>query len=319
MINYNKAYLAKTVEVTRGCDYKKCEFCAPSYYGSTGVINLDIDSIVNTIDCKEISICGVSLIDFKPSLADLLTAILASGKVTGISLQSLSPRNDEIYKVLDIVSKNKARFRTINLAIESGSNAMLAYMKVGFTAEKCIDIMTKYKDLNISASFLVGYPGETDAMFLETFNFCVEYVKNPVFFGYSRLDSIPPRPELPIKTIDNRLVQLRTRFGLSQKTTFNPSTTDRDIMEIRFMRQVYDDEQSIEVNSLTLDKKTMTIKDNNMRLTIVNEDMSLTIPKQVEDIDRYMADVLITRSIADSKDPCHQYEVIKDLVNFVSV
>jgi tRNA-2-methylthio-N6-dimethylallyladenosine synthase len=94
---------------------------------------------------------------------------------------------------IDLMFNSEKMAKHVHLPLQSGSNNTLKSMKRGYTIEQYRRIVEKInkKDPNISltSDFIVGFPGETDADFDETFAAIEEFkFDQSFFFAYS------PRP-----------------------------------------------------------------------------------------------------------------------------
>ena len=133
---------------------------------------------------KEIVLTGIHTggygSDFKEyKLADLLRDLEA--KVDGlkrirISSIEASQITDDVIQVLN---DSKIVVRHLHVPIQSGSNTVLKRMRRKYTmeffAERLDRLREALPDLAITSDVIVGFPGETEEEFMETYNFIKEY------------------------------------------------------------------------------------------------------------------------------------------------
>jgi tRNA-2-methylthio-N6-dimethylallyladenosine synthase len=130
----------------------------------------------------------------KSAFARLLRAVAATG-IERVKFTTSFPRdfNDDI---VDAIESHENLCNWVHLPVQSGSDRVLKRMKRGHTAEKYMRKIDRIKasarDIAITTDIIVGFPGETEADFLNTvqlFEYC-EY-DSAYIFKYS------PRPSTP--------------------------------------------------------------------------------------------------------------------------
>jgi threonylcarbamoyladenosine tRNA methylthiotransferase MtaB len=173
-------------KVQDGCDYK-CSFCTiPLARGKSRsakpeeVIN-EFNELLNA-GYKEIILTGVNVGDYGKSLSDeleidlygLLQMML---KVEGdyrIRISSIEPNllTDEI---LDLVANDPRMCNHFHIPLQSGSQNVLKLMQRRYKKEDYQRLIgrvsQKVKDVGIGVDVIVGFPGETEEYFIETYNF----------------------------------------------------------------------------------------------------------------------------------------------------
>jgi threonylcarbamoyladenosine tRNA methylthiotransferase MtaB len=176
------------LKVQDGCDYS-CSFCTiPLARGSSR--SDTIENIVKTAceiadqDVKEIVLTGVNIGDFgiiggqrEKSFLDLIKEL---DKIKGIErfrISSIEPNllSDEIIR---FVSNSERFVPHFHIPLQSGSNKILKLMKRRYQRELYKDRITTVKSVMpqccIGVDVIVGFPGETEQDFLETYNFLNE-------------------------------------------------------------------------------------------------------------------------------------------------
>ncbi len=175
------------VKVQDGCDYT-CSYCTiPLARGKSRS-----DTIVHTVEevyqlaekgIKEVVLTGVNLGDFGKSLTqqdthvetfyDLLIA-LEQTPVERFRISSVEPNllTDEI---IQLVSRSKKIMPHLHIPLQSGSDKILKLMRRRYLRNVYVEQIEKIKRLMphccIGADVIVGFPGETDEDFLDTYNF----------------------------------------------------------------------------------------------------------------------------------------------------
>jgi len=176
------------LKVQDGCDYK-CTYCTIPL--ARGISRSDkLDNIVNAAKSisssgiKEIVLTGVNIGDYgkgefgnKNHENTFLDLVSALDKVDGISrvrISSIEPNlltND----IIDFVSKSNKFVPHFHIPMQSGSDSVLKLMKRRYLSKlykNRIDYIKKViPNACIGADVIVGFPGETDEDFLETYNF----------------------------------------------------------------------------------------------------------------------------------------------------
>jgi tRNA-2-methylthio-N6-dimethylallyladenosine synthase len=80
--------------------------------------------------------------------------------------------------VIDALALNSHFSRHLHLPLQSGSNKILGLMNRKYTKEKYSEIAAyareKIKDLTLTSDIIIGFPGETQEDFEETFSFVKE-------------------------------------------------------------------------------------------------------------------------------------------------
>nr|WP_304218784.1 tRNA (N(6)-L-threonylcarbamoyladenosine(37)-C(2))-methylthiotransferase MtaB [Fredinandcohnia onubensis] len=150
---------------------------------------------------KEIVLTGIHTGGYGEDMKDYnLAALLRDleSKVIGlkrirISSIEASQITDEIIEVLD---KSKKVVRHLHVPLQSGSNTVLKRMRRKYTMEFFAERLTKLRQalpgLAITSDVIVGFPGETEEEFMETYNFINEHKFSELHvFPYSKRTGTP--------------------------------------------------------------------------------------------------------------------------------
>ena len=180
-------YTEKTravIKIQDGCD-RFCSYCIIPYARGR-VRSRKIESIVKEVEqitqeeIKEIVITGIHIAsygkDFKDgtSLIDLLEAINQVSDLKRIRLSSIEPTiiTEEFMERLIKIDKLCPHF---HLSLQSGCTETLKRMNRRYTAEefeKCTELLRKnYPDCALTTDIIVGFPGETEEEFKQTYKF----------------------------------------------------------------------------------------------------------------------------------------------------
>ncbi len=97
-------------------------------------------------------------------------------------------------ETIDFVSKSKCFVPHFHIPLQSGSNTILKKMKRRYLRELYAERVAKIREVMPSACIgvdvIVGFPGETDELFLETYNFLNELdISYLHVFTYSERDN----------------------------------------------------------------------------------------------------------------------------------
>lgn len=195
------------LKVQDGCDYK-CTYCtiplARGISRSDTMTNvLKNAAEISEQGIKEIVLTGVNIGDYgkgefgnkkhEHTFLDLVTEL---DKVEGIERLRISSIEPNLLKneTIDLVSKSRAFVPHFHVPLQSGSNDILKKMKRRYMKELYVDRVAKIKEVMphacIGVDVIVGFPGETDELFLETYNFLSELdISYLHVFTYSERDN----------------------------------------------------------------------------------------------------------------------------------
>ncbi len=184
------------VKIQDGCD-KGCSYCVVPLARGTEK-SRDIDAILSEINClvrnryKEVVLTGVHIGRYKKdglNLANLSHQILNRTMVERLRFSSIDPKefSDEL---IDLISKSKRIARHLHIPLQSGDDQILSLMKRDYTTEGYRKLLEKIKnaipEVMIGADVIVGFPGETDKQFEDTYQFILSSPLNYLHvFSYS--------------------------------------------------------------------------------------------------------------------------------------
>jgi len=223
------------LKVQDGCDYK-CTYCTIPL--ARGISRSDtLENVLRNAaeiaaqDIKEIVLTGVNIGDYgkgefgnkthEHTFFDLVTALDAVDGIARLRISSIEPNllKDE---TIAFVAASKRFVPHFHIPLQSGSNDLLKKMRRRYLrelyAERVTTIKEKMPHACIGVDVIVGFPGETEAHFLETYHFLNELdISYLHVFTYSERDDTVaasmPDP-VPQKIRNKRSKMLR---GLSVK------------------------------------------------------------------------------------------------------
>src|SRR5690606_3103476 len=194
-----------SLKIQEGCN-NFCTFCIiPWARGlmrsrNPGEVIKQAQQLVNA-GYKEIVLTGIHTGGYGEDMKDYnLAALLRDleSKVVGlkrirISSIEASQITDEIIEVLDQSTKV---VRHLHVPLQSGSNTVLKRMRRKYTMEFFAERLTKLRKalpgLAITSDVIVGFPGETEEEFMETYNFIMEHKFSELHvFPYSKRTGTP--------------------------------------------------------------------------------------------------------------------------------
>lgn len=218
------------LKVQDGCDYN-CSFCTiPMARGksrSDNVANVVRNAQQLAADgVKEIVLTGVNLGDFgKGPNGDLKydenfeTLIRALDEVDGIERYRISSIEPNLLtnNIIDWVAESKKFMPHFHIPLQSGSNEILKLMRRRYKRDLYQERVERIKErmphCAIGVDVIVGFPGETNAHFQETFDFLHELdVSYLHVFTYSERDhtkALEIEPVVPIHIRNERNKVLR--------------------------------------------------------------------------------------------------------------
>ncbi|GAB4026080.1 30S ribosomal protein S12 methylthiotransferase RimO [Spirosoma koreense] len=172
------------LKIAEGCD-RPCSFCAiPLMRGKH--VSRSIDELV--IEAKSLARRGTKELILiaqdltyygldlykKRNLADLVDQLADVEGIDWIRLQYAYPSGFPL-EILDVMRNRPNVCHYLDMPLQTGSTELLKIMRRGITREKTenlIDtIRQKVPDITLRTTLIVGHPGETDAMFEETYDF----------------------------------------------------------------------------------------------------------------------------------------------------
>ncbi|WP_224483635.1 tRNA (N(6)-L-threonylcarbamoyladenosine(37)-C(2))-methylthiotransferase MtaB [Robertkochia aurantiaca] len=195
------------LKVQDGCDYK-CTYCTIPL--ARGISRSDtLENVLKNAaeiaaqDIKEIVLTGVNIGDYgkgefgnkrhEHTFFELVTALDQVAGIERLRISSIEPnllRNETI----KFVASSRTFVPHFHIPLQSGSNDILAAMRRRYKRELYQDRVAAIREVMphacIGVDVIVGFPGETDEHFLETYHFLNELdISYLHVFTYSERDN----------------------------------------------------------------------------------------------------------------------------------
>ncbi len=176
------------LKVQDGCDYP-CSYCTiPLARGQSR--SDSIEKVLQLIEevasngVKEVVLTGVNIGDFGiqqgkrvETFFDLVKAIDTQASIERFRISSIEP-NLLTPEMIEFLANSKRFVPHFHIPLQSGSNAVLRLMKRRYQRELYQDRVKLIRDVMpnacIGVDVIVGHPGETSELFLETYQFLTE-------------------------------------------------------------------------------------------------------------------------------------------------
>lgn len=201
------------VKVEDGCD-RYCTYCIIPY--ARGPVRSrkiedvceEVKRIVST-GIKEVVITGIHISSYgkdlpgKPKLIELLEKINDIDGVERIRLGSLEPLiiDDEFVSRIKVLDKVCNHY---HLSLQSGCDATLERMNRRYKTEEFREIVKRLRDnipeVALTTDIIVGFPGETDEEFNQTYNFL-----NEIKFSKMHIFKYSPRKGTKAEKFPNQV------------------------------------------------------------------------------------------------------------------
>ncbi|MCH2488815.1 MAG: tRNA (N(6)-L-threonylcarbamoyladenosine(37)-C(2))-methylthiotransferase MtaB [Flavobacteriales bacterium] len=223
------------LKVQDGCDYK-CTYCtiplARGISRSDTLENvLENAAAISAKGIKEIVLTGVNIGDYgkgefgnkkhEHTFLDLVKALDAVAGIERLRISSIEP-NLLKNETIEFVAQSDTFVPHFHIPLQSGSNDILKLMRRRYLRELYVDRIAKVREVMphacIGVDVIVGFPGETDEHFLETYEFLnaldISYLH---VFTYSERDNTPAASMEGVVPMNVRKKRSKMLRGLSAK------------------------------------------------------------------------------------------------------
>jgi tRNA-2-methylthio-N6-dimethylallyladenosine synthase len=267
-IKNNSGKISSFLTIQEGCD-KFCHFCVVPYtrgpeYSRPLKQILDEAKYLAETGTQEIILLGQNVNAYSNEKKKLSNLILEIEKISGIKRirYTTSHPKDMSDDLIEVYKDSKKLMPLVHLPVQSGSDKILNLMNRKHTIRDYYKVYERLKKINsnieFSSDFIIGYPGEEDKDFEETF----ELIKKIKFINsYSFVFS--PRPgtvAADLKLIDKEISMERLEKVQNQlyknQTEMNKSIENKTI--------------NVLVENLTDDKKQVFGRSEYMTSVIFN-------------------------------------------------
>lgn len=226
------------LKVQDGCDYN-CSFCTiPMARGKSR--SDSIENVVRNAEnlasggVKEIVLTGVNLGDFgkgpegqKKHLESFFDLIQRLDQVDGIERYRISSIEPNLLtnEIIAFVAGSKRFMPHFHIPLQSGSNRILSLMRRRYKrelyAERVAYIKELLPDCSIGADVIVGFPGEDEAAFQETFDFLhqldISYLHVFTYSERANTVALEIQPVVPMALRNERNKMLRNLSFMKQQ------------------------------------------------------------------------------------------------------
>ena len=193
---------AQFVTVQRGCDYR-CTFCivpftrGPERSRKLEDVVLEVARLAEQ-GTSEVTLLGQTVNAYHDGTHDFAELLRAVGQVDGIRrIRFTSPYpSDFTDRVIAAMAETPAVCEHVHLPVQSGSNPVLRRMLRRYTRQEYLDVVARLRaavpGITFSTDIIVGFPGETEAQFLETLSLVGEAGFDDAYtFRYSVREGTP--------------------------------------------------------------------------------------------------------------------------------
>lgn len=244
------------LKVQDGCDYP-CSYCTiPLARGQSRSSTIEnVLGLVKEIaekGVKEVVLTGVNIGDFGiqqgkrvESFFDLVKSLDAQSDLNRFRISSIEP-NLLHSELLQYLAESQHFVPHFHVPLQSGSNAVLRLMKRRYQRELYAERVREIKSLMphacIGVDVIVGHPGETEEMFLDTYHFLndldISYLH--VFTYSERANTyavdIQPKIDAKVKAERSKMLHIlsdkkrrafyETQLGRKGKVLFEEASSD---------------------------------------------------------------------------------------------
>ena len=270
------------LKIQDGCDYK-CSFCTiPLARGQSrsdtveNVLN-NVRKIVET-GKKEIVLTGVNIGDFgngteviegsRPKKEALFIDLIKQlDQIEGIDRYRISSIEPNLCteEIIDFVANSKKFVPHFHMPLQSGSDKMLRLMQRRYKSQLYVDRVSKIKSVMphacIGVDVIVGFPGETEADFMETYEFLhsldISYLH---VFTYSERPNTKAADMAEVVPVGERRRRNRMLRSLSEKK------------KRAFYEKFLNSERKVLLESSKVEGKLSGYTDNYIRVEIPYEE-----------------------------------------------
>ena len=230
-IKNNNNKISAFLTIQEGCD-KFCHFCVvpytrgPEYSRSFNKIVSEAEQLIEN-GAKEITLLGqnVNAYSYKENskefrISNIINHLNQYSELERIRYTTSHPR-DMTEDLIDCYSTSKKLMPFVHLPIQSGSNKMLELMNRKHTVDDYLKIYERLKKINkeieFSSDFIIGYPGETQKDFEDTFALLkkIKFINSFSFIFSPR----PGTKAAKLEMIDKNIA--KERLALIQQKLFN--------------------------------------------------------------------------------------------------
>jgi len=291
--NPHRAYIT----IIEGCD-KSCAYCVvpftrgPERSRTSESVLKEAHSLMAS-GYTEVQLLGQNVNSYKdPSDAglDFAQLLKKTGELDGmrrVRFTTSHPR-DFVKPIVEAIEENETLCNHIHLPVQSGSTTVLDRMRRLYTRDlylRCIDWMkSASREIAITTDIIVGFPGETDADFMDTVRMVEDVEYDAMFiFKYSK------RPNTPAMQYEDHIPE-------EEKTRrFNVLTERQRAVQIKRNAKYVGRTEQVHVEGFNL-ATSQWIGKTTQHKTLNFVDPALSSPTSGETLVGKYLDVLVTRA-----------------------
>ena len=240
-IKNNDNKISAFLTIQEGCD-KFCHFCVvpytrgPEYSRPFNKVINEAEQLIEN-GAREITLLGQNVNAYsyiknskEYRLSHLINHLEKFSELKRIRYTTSHPR-DMTKDLIQCYSSSSKLMPFVHLPIQSGSNKILELMNRKHTVEDYLRIYEQLKEINseieFSSDFIIGYPGETQKDFEDTFNLLkkIKFINSFSFIFSPR----PGTKASKLEMIDRNIA--KERLKLVQETLFNNQIEKNKSME----------------------------------------------------------------------------------------
>ncbi len=240
-IKNNDNKISAFLTIQEGCD-KFCHFCVvpytrgPEYSRPFNKVINEAEQLIEN-GAREITLLGQNVNAYsyiknskEYRLSHLINHLEKYSELKRIRYTTSHPR-DMTKDLIQCYSSSSKLMPFVHLPIQSGSNKILELMNRKHTVEDYLKIYEQLKEINseieFSSDFIIGYPGETQKDFEDTFNLLkkIKFINSFSFIFSPR----PGTKASKLEMIDRNIA--KERLKLVQEKLFNNQIEKNKSME----------------------------------------------------------------------------------------
>ncbi len=244
-VKNNNNKISAFLTIQEGCD-KFCHFCVvpytrgPEYSRPFKKIIAEAEQLIEN-GVKEITLLGQNVNAYsylennkEYRLSHIINYLNQYSELVRIRYTTSHPR-DMTEDLIECYSSSQKLMPFVHLPIQSGSNRMLELMNRKHTVDDYLDIYERLKEINedieFSSDFIIGYPGETQKDFEETFQLIkeIKFINSFSFIFSPRPGTIASKLDMIDKSIAKERLTLIQEKLFSNQIEINKSMENQII------------------------------------------------------------------------------------------
>ena len=244
-IKNNNNKISAFLTIQEGCD-KFCHFCVvpytrgPEYSRPFKQIIAEAEQLIEN-GVKEITLLGQNVNAYsylennkEYRLSHIINCLNQYSELVRIRYTTSHPR-DMTEDLIECYSSSQKLMPFVHLPIQSGSNRMLELMNRKHTVDDYFNIYERLKEINedieFSSDFIVGYPGEKQKDFEETFDLIkeIKFINSFSFIFSPRPGTIASKLDMIDKSIAKERLTLIQEKLFSNQIEINKSMENQII------------------------------------------------------------------------------------------